>query len=383
MKRLSLLLLPFLLLAGCEGRAAFGEYRELDKLVLVDVLGLDAEREKNTVSVSTASGGGTLLLKSTAPTIRRALAEMQNYTEEQYVFYGHTHHLLLGEKAAAGAFRRSLEFVERSDELRLDTWLYVVRGGTAEAAVTQPDCGSSVGDLLDSLVKDVELMSDSHVSTCAEAAEALAERNCALVAAVRLAEPENIVAEERRRTLLSAGYAIIAGESLAGWLDPDLARGANLLMSCPGSDVIQAPDGAGGMIAARLTDSRASFLPEYREGELIALTIRLELQCILEELGSPLDLRDGEIVHRLEEGIAAVEEARVREVLRISRELEADFCDLGSRVRRASPLAFDAMKGSWRDRFPTLPVTLELQVQLERGSEGDTEGYARSERAAG
>ena len=382
MKRMLLLSLSFLLLAGCGGRAAFGEYRELDKLALADVLGLDTEGEESTVSVSTTSGGETLLLKSTAATVRRALGELQNYTEKQYVFYGHTRHLLLGEAAAASAFQRCLEFVERSDELRLDTWLYVVRGGTAEAAVTEPDCGG-VGDLLDSLVKDVELMSESHVSTCAEAAEALAERNCALVAAVRLAEPENIVAEDRRRTLLSAGYAVIADGRLAGWLDPDLARGANLLMSCPGSDVIQAPDGFGGTIAARLTDSRARFLPEYRDGELAALTIRLDLQCSLEELSRPMDLLDGEVLDRLEDGIAAVEEARVREVLRISRELGADFCDLGSRTRRASPLAFDRMKDPWQERFSALPVDLDLQVRLKRGNEGDAEGLNSGSRAAG
>ena len=370
------------LCAGCAGREAVGEYRELDQLVLVDALGVDRRGEGLVVTAAASSEDGPIRLRAGADTVRRALAELQSYTEKQFMFYGHTRHLLLGEADAGACLERCLEFAERSDEVRLDTWLFLVRDGTAEDAVTNPSA-DSVGDLLDALVKDVELLSESRVFTCGETAEALAERGCALVSAVRLTEAENIVPEDKRLTLLSAGYGVVAEGRLAAWLDTDLARGANLLMDCPGGDVIEAPDGRGGVFAVRLTGSKARFLPEYRDGEPVSLHILLELRCSLAELSEPLDLTEGETLREMEAAIAAVEGARVDRVLCLSQALGADFCGLGDGVRRASPLRFSRASVSWEEIFPALPITAEVRVKLERGGEGGVEGLPGEERAAG
>ncbi len=382
--KLAVLLAVSLLLGGCGSRRPFGNHREIDQLALVRTLGVDLENGLFTVTASTAAGEGQVLLKTPAVTLSRALREMQNYTEKKYIFYGHTRHLLLGPEAARESFAECLEFVERDGELRMDTRLYVVRNGSAEAAVSAPGSGEeSVGELLDSLEKDVSLLSESHVFTCAETAEALAERGCVLVSALRLTAPDNILSGEERRTLLSAGYGVVTEDGLAGWLDADAAKGANLLMGLPGGDMIEAPDGQGGWFAAALNGSRAAFLPEFTAGELTGLHIRLELRCTLSELQQPLDLRSGSTVTAMEEGIADVEAWRVWSALRASQELGADFCCLEKGVRRAAPLRFDRMKTPWRELFPSLPVTAEVSVKLTRTYEGSLEPLRSAERAAG
>ena len=376
---LALLLLP----CGCAGRKPFGNDREIDQLVLAETLGVDSDGGLFTVTVSTAAGEGRALLKARAVTLSRALKEMQDYTEKKYIFYGHGRQLLLGPSVLAGDLERCLEFVERDGELRMDTRLYAVPDSAAEEAVALPGGGEeSVGQLLDSLEQDVTLLSESHVFTCGETAEALAERGSVLISALRLAEPENILGGEDRRILLSAGYAVVVDGALAGWLDTDLARGANLLMGLSGGDLIEAPDGQGGWFAAALTGSKAVFLPEYAEGELRSLGIRLELRCSLSELERPLDLREEGVVRALEEGIAEVEAWRVAEVLRISQELGADFCGLENGARRAAPLRFDRMKTPWRELFPALPVTVEIAVLLARSYEGTIEPLPGREMAA-
>lgn len=359
----------FLFAPGCGGALVADDLREIDQLALVETLGIDRAGRLMTVTASTASGGGRVLLKASAVTISRGVREMQNFTEKKYIFYGHVKHLLVGEDAAADSLSRCMEYVERDGELRLDTGLFIVRSGTAEAAITATGGSggeSSTGDLLESLEKDVQLLSESYVFTCAEISEALAERNCALAAAVMLTEPENILDGGGTRTLRSAGFAVIADGRLCRWLDGDLARGACLLMDRTGGDVIEAPDGRGGWFAARLTGSGVRFRPEYADGRLKRLSVRVELRCNLDELQQPLDLYDAETIRAMEEGLAAVESWRVAEVVRISQELGADFCGIGERVRRASPLRFDGMRVPWDEQFPELEVQVETAAKLQR-----------------
>ena len=200
-----------LLLQGCSGRMLFGgDSREIDQLELVETLGFDASGDLTTVTASTASAGETVLLKTEAVTVSRAIREMQNYTAKKYVFYGHTRHILVGEAAARRDLSRYLEYLERDSDMRLDTKLCIVQGSTAEAAiraVTSED--ESAGDLLDSLERDVQLLSESYVFNVEEIARQLAKRNCALAAAVRLEKAVHTPENEDALTIQSSGYAVL------------------------------------------------------------------------------------------------------------------------------------------------------------------------------
>jgi spore germination protein KC len=365
MLRLLVPVLAMSLLTGCSGRWVYSDYREIDQMELIQVLGMDEEGGKITVTASTGGPGEPVVLRSTSVSISRAMRQMQDYTSRKYIFFGHTAHLLLGESAAAGGVDPYLEHMERSVEMRLNTFLYVVRVGTAQEAVSaagQEEDGAV--DLLTSLEKDVQLMSESHVFTCGETAEMLAERGCCLAAAVSLVRQEDILSGEDPVTLAAEGYAILKEGKLAGYLDPDLARGANLLMDLGGEDILEVPDGRGSWAALRLIGSRVRYLPEYREGELASLRIRVELDCSLDELRSPGEAGDREIPEQLKKGAEQLELERIRRVLERSRALGADFCGVGQRVRAVRPLAFDGMARSWAERFPELPLEAEVSCRI-------------------
>lgn len=366
--RIFRLLVPILtmsLLTGCGGRWVYSDYREIDQMELIQALGMDEEGREITVTASTGGLEEPVVLRSTSVSISRAMRRMQDYTSRKYIFFGHTAHLLLGESAAAQGVDQYLEHMEHSVEMRLNTFLYVVRDGTAQEAIsTAGKARDGAVDLLTSLEKDVQLMSESHVFTCGETAEMLAEQGCCLAAAISLVRQEDILSGEDPVTLAAEGYAILKDGKLAGYLDPDLARGANLLMDLGGEDVLEVPDGRGSWAALQLIGSRVRYLPEYREGELVSLQIRVELDCSLNELRSPGEAGDLETLERLKEEAEQLELDRICRVLERSRALDADFCGVGQRVRAVRPLAFDGMAASWAERFPELPLETEVSCRI-------------------
>ena len=379
------LLIPVLilgLLTGCGGRWVYSDYREIDQMELIQAMGLDEERGLVAATASTAGQGeAPVVLRSTAASISLALRKMQDYTSRKYIFFGHTGHLLLGEGAAAQGVRPCLEYMERNAEMRLNTFLYIVRDGTAGECISAAGTdGDGIVPLLTSLEKDVQLMSESHVFTCGEVAEALAERGSALAAAVSLVRQEDILAGESPVTVCTRGYAVLKEGRLAGYLDPDLARGANLLMGLAGEDVLEVPDGAGGWAALHLTGSRARYEPQFAEGELLALRIRIELDCSLEEQTTQPGKGTEADPAVLEHGAEALELERVCRVLEISRELAADFCGIGGQVRKVRPLAYDGMCVSWEDCFPGLPLEAEVTCRLRRADEPTFPLLRREER---
>lgn len=358
-----------LLLQGCTGNPVFGDdSREIDQLELVETVGIDAAGELTTVTASTGTfSGEPVLLKNTAVTVSRAVREMQNYTDRQYIFYGHAAHILIGEAAARQNLNRYLDYIERDSEVRLDTKLFIVQGGTAEDAITAVSNETeTAGELLGSLDRDVQLLSESYVFNCGEVSQMLAKRGCALAAAVMLENVDNILDAENSTTIQSTGYAVIQNKKLLCFLDTDLSRGVNLLIDRIGSDVVEAPDGAGNWFAARLTGSETKYTPVFVDGKLSRVEIDMTLRCNLDELHAPLDIYEGTVVQKLEEGISAVEAWRVREVLDRMQTLNCDFCDLQTRVRRAASLRFDRMQETWEEMFPTLEFEVSVRTILER-----------------
>ena len=330
--RLLACLLSVSLLSGCARNIIYSDYREIDQLELVQTLGVDRSGDLVTATASTAAMEEPLVLKNTSVSVSRAMREMQDYTSKKYIFYGHTNHLLVGEEAARESLSLFMEHMERSVEMRLDTELYIVEGARAEELISAVgQSGTTAGDLLESLAKDVELMSESHVFTCGEVAEMLASRDCGVAAAIRLVREPNILVGAGNSTIQSCGYALLKDEKLVGFLDVNLARGANLLMGLGGSDVVEVPDSGGGWAAIRLTKNSVKYEAEFRDGKIAGVRVRVKVTGNLDELQNPLDVYSEENIALFEQGLSDIQSYRVRRALERAQELGADFYGIGDR----------------------------------------------------
>ena len=86
-----------------------------------------------------------------------------------YLYFGHVGQLLLGEELARQGVEPALDYILRDVETRLDTALYLVRGGTAGKAITAAGEDGSAADRLEALAEDAGLLAGSMPRTVKDA----------------------------------------------------------------------------------------------------------------------------------------------------------------------------------------------------------------------
>ena len=164
MRRITALLLAglaALTLTGCRRGPGLLPYaREIEDMELMQTLGVDRAGEGQVeVTASSGSGdpaeGAATVVSGQAGTISAAVLGMQG-EGSSYLYFGHVGQLLLGEGLARQGVEPALDYILRDVETRLDTALYLVRGGTAGKAITAAGEDGSAADRLEALAERVE-----------------------------------------------------------------------------------------------------------------------------------------------------------------------------------------------------------------------------------
>ena len=227
MRRITALLLAglaALTLTGCRRGPGLLPYaREIEDMELMQTLGVDAAGEGQVeVTASSGSGdpaeGAATVVSGQAGTISAAVLGMQG-EGSSYLYFGHVGQLLLGEELARQGVEPALDYILRDVETRLDTALYLVRGGTAGKAITAAGEDGSAADRLEALAEDAGLLAGSMPRTVKDALSDLYAQGATFLPAV-----------EADEALTAAGYGILKGDSLAGWAEGDAALGVNLVL---------------------------------------------------------------------------------------------------------------------------------------------------------
>lgn len=365
MKRILLCALLCLVLGGCSGKG-YEDMREIESFEIIRTLGIDYEDGMYTVTAASgsASGSDVTVLTARSVTVARAMQKMQNYSTKKYIFFGHTANYLVGEAAAEHDLSACLEYVERGFDMRLDTNLFIVRGGTAEAAIAgASEKGEGVTEHLLALEKDVQILSENRIVDCGEAAEELAADGCTVITAVSLWENENVPVGENKKGVQVVGSAVIKDGRLAGYADVDTARGITLLTDRFVSDAAELPDGNGSYMAVELTDGRTEYSARFGDGGIEKIIIRAKLRGSISEMESPVDIYDERVLTEVERVLAKRELERIVNVIELSRRLDADFLELERELEMKHPLRLPAALKS--DRLPLAEHEIEVAVEVE------------------
>lgn len=350
MRKLALMLAQCLLLAGCTG---LPQPREMGEMALLRTVGVDMGADAVRVTVSTGPRASGVEGEKQSPLVLEgeglslAAASMQlRQKSDRYVFFGYVDKLLLG--GDPGRIGDVLSWFAQDGELGLGADVWLVRAADAGAAV---DSGGEAGveSRLAALKLDGKLGAAPMTRTAGEVLIALLDRNCAFLPALTVGEG-----------LEPAGYGVLRGNQLAGYLDGDAARGLELLAEHPIADIIEVslPNNR---VSLRLTGAQLDCRPVFREGELV----RLELVSRVEGVAEQWNVRP-DSAQREELQSAAQEQLKekILQTLAVLRGWRTDCVGLGSRVAIAAPWHWDALEADWPEVFSRVACDLTVELSL-------------------
>ena len=354
-----------LLLSGC-GKAALPYAREMGDMALLRTMGVDAGEEAGQVRVTVSTGKRAaglqgesqppLILSAAGESLSAACLSMQGLSDS-YVFYGYVDQLLLGEEAALEGVEPVLDYFSRDVELGLGAQVWLVRGGTAQAAI---EAGGETGvdSRLSTLQTDSEMGAAGITRTAGEVFSSLLEQGCAYLPALRAAGAE----EGEQTALLEAGYGVLRDGVLAGCLEGESAKGLELLTGQTAEDIIEV-DLPSGRAVARITEVSTRCEPVFQGEELTGLRLHCRAAAELAEFHEPMD--QGELA-QLREALEERESLRLRQVMEQLRAWGTDCTALGSQVAQANPARWENLRENWERLFSSVPLEISVQVSVSR-----------------
>ena len=334
--RMAAAALSLALLSGC---APLLHAREVENLQLVQTVGFDGEVGNVTVSVSSGAAdtdSSPVPLAAQGASIQTAMQHLQDFSAREELFFAHIRYAAVGEDAARGGIAPVLDYFERSTQTQLTVPLFIVRGGTACELTAS---GGDITAMLSSLESDTERQGSAHCFTVLEIAARLNRSGAALACAVSPAEPEGSVpnAGDDAPLALEAGYAVLRGDTLCGFLDRGAALGADILLGFAPQASYVLSDGSGGTVTVQLRAAKAKLSPRPDGSLDIAVRVRAG---VTESSGA--DPADAAMLALLENELSRAVKRQVTDAAEASRRLDADFLELWRvcpAIRGGAPLS--------------------------------------------
>ena len=350
MRKLVLMLAQCLLLAGCTG---LPQPREMGEMALLRTVGIDAAEDGVSLTVSTGPRAAGVEGEKEAPLILTgegaslpAAAFNLGQKSDKTVFFGYADKLLLGE--TPGEILDCLNWFAQDGELGLGADIWLLRDSSAAEAI---ESGGEQGieGRLAALELDAELGRAPMTRTAGTVYSALLDRGCAFVPALRVEEE-----------LTSAGYGIIKGKEIAGFLDGAAARGLELLAERPAADIIEVVL-RNNRVSLRVTGAQLDCRPVFEGDSLLRLELTARVEVKGEQWQNPPSARERE---EAGERVGRVLKTDLESALTALRGWGTDCVGIGSRAAIAAAWHSDELEENWSVLFSAADYLTEVENPL-------------------
>lgn len=350
MRKLALMLAQCLLLAGCTG---LPRPREMGEMALLRTVGVDAVGEEIVLTVSTGPRAAgvdgekeePLVLKGEGESLSAAAFAL-GQKSDRTVFFGYVDNLLLGE--GTQQVFDIFGWLARDGELSLGGNVWLLRESDAARAVE--DGGrSGVEGRLSALEQDSKLGHAPMIRTAREVYAALLDKGCAFLPVLRPGEE-----------LTPAGYGVLRGEELAGYLEGDAARGLELLAERPMAEIIEVslPKNR---ISLKLTGAQLDCRPIFQKDTLVRLELTCRVEAKMAQCRQPPTASEREM---LRAAAGEVLKGYLEQALTALRRWESDCVGIGSRVGMAAPGRWEKLEERWSEVFGNVDYYMDVAVSL-------------------
>ncbi|NCC67668.1 MAG: hypothetical protein EOM14_05660 [Clostridia bacterium] len=356
-------------ISGCSG-SILSSYQDLATLELVQTMGFDYAGGDFTATISTGMGledQPSLLISRNGKTLADCLQSIENYSSKHDLYYNHTRYLILGETAALSGMAAYFDYVERNSVPRLDNAIFIVKGGSAKKLITgSGEEDFDISEHLAIIERDTEKRGESFPFNFREVLRSTYEFGSALICAVEIQELSGSVTSENAKvTAVPAGFAIIRGDTLIGYIElDDCILGANLLLNQSGSGTVTIPDGNCGTASLVLHKAGTTYSGQWQDGELKKISVSVDVSAELTSFSACVGVIDPDTLVLLQKNLENEIRTRCENVLLLSRELKCDFLGLAMPLRHESPREFSKLKNDFPEVLARAEFNVEVSAEL-------------------
>lgn len=399
---LILTLLP--MLSGCA--SLYTNYREMEQLLVLQTMGLDSNAQGLTLSLASAaeagSGGSPTRLQVDGATIASALEAARNYSFEESLFFAHIASVLIGEGAARGGIEDCINYICQSPRLRMDMPVYIVRGDTAgEAVMSTGDDMTGIAEIMAGVREYCEKQSPDTLFSVIDIERDTLRYGAALARTLELADSIQDSSQKSstgsgdgsttggdgnqrsgggqsggqsdgagNKTVTAAGYAVLKDGRLCAYLDHDEALGVSFLLSSVGRNDVLVKDLNGADVTLEINSGGSKIKPVWDSaGQLRRIDVAAEVGALVLEMDGRGSIDKAEYADHLTAQLEALVSERISYVLRMSRQLNADFLGLAGEAERSAPEKYAAMDEEFSALFPTLELRVTVKGQIRHSND--------------
>jgi len=319
----------------------------------------------------TPAGGGssatpkgqieTYVISNTGESLFEMIRDIQGQVDQQ-LWFEHTQVIIISEAAARqGGLQPIIDYFRRDAEVRGLTKMLITSGEARLLLEYQPPEGEPGGIFFVNSLR--QYRKNPHVpgwhTDMGDAARAIDNNSRVLIARVELVDD----------VVKLGGMALFKKGKFIGYVDEYATQGGKILSGIEKSAIITAecPRHPGKIIVFELFRHDTKLKPHI-DGETIYYTLDIVMRGNIGEnqCGPQHDTFDAEVIHEMEELIAAEVKKNVLYTLHTYQQLQVDASVFGAKLQAYEPLVWEKVKDCWNeDVFPNIYLIVSVHVIIE------------------
>lgn len=363
-------------LTGCWNR------RELNTIGIIGMIGVDNDETgvKSTFEIikpeKSSKDGGT---KSEMP-VKYVQVNGRNLIEtlrkaplkfDRKLFVSHAKGFLFSEELARNGLADNLDAILRDHEMRLAMHIVIVKDASAADVMGITSGINTIpSNYIEDLIKQSKVHSLGVNTTVLDFLKAYTDKGInPVVTVVKKVKKEKIGAEKSEEFELSIeGAAVFLQDRLIGFLDGQETKGYNFITGNFSSGIITfpTPDNSGGFTSLEVFKATSKKTVELTENE-IKLKVLLNINCMLDEQTSNINLTDPKVVKMLEQSAnQAVSQDVKLTLVKVQKEYKSDIFGFGQIVHRRYPQEWKVIQDNWNELFSQATVEVETKTIITK-----------------
>lgn len=368
---LILILLQSILLTGCWSS------KEVEKLAIVTVMGIDFAREKGsdvwTASARIMNPSATVKTEDRSGKVsqdkflvgkgRTALEAVMAFTAHtsRAPYYGHIIGFIFGQEAAREKLVNFIDGVTRYNQTRPHNFIMVTKG-TAQQVL---ESGAAVENLLSDELRGLaehtaEAVGQSYGVGLSDFLTMLESPDKDAVATLINVVPTDLPDSSEQN--LMEGLAIFRASKLVGWLNKDETRGYLLLTQKISVGQIPIPVKVGDKIITYTLNSSKSKIKSTVNGDKISYQVSIKtIGAVTETEGILLSADEiKEVESAINDRLSELAMMAVNK----SKEYDSDFLGFSEKLHRTNLTAWNKLGPAWRDSFREADVEIVVDTKV-------------------